>query len=89
MFFGDPAVQALIKSHDEFEKPCVCLWDLLLGDSPDTETWVTVAMISAGVYGSTTEPHLSDIPDADLHRILLDRAQLLLRATPSLSRERS
>ena len=47
MFFGNPAVQALIKSREEFDKPCVCLWDLLL-----------------------------------------DRAQLLLRATPSLSRER-
>jgi hypothetical protein len=35
-------------------------------------------MITAGIFGSTTEPHLSDISDGDLHRILLDRAQRLL-----------
>ncbi len=78
LFYGDPAVLELVRAHKEFEDCGDRLRELLIGPTVDVETRVTIGMITAGIFGSTTEPHLSDISDGDLHRILLDRAQRLL-----------
>ena len=68
----------LVKSHKEFEECGDRMRTLLIGTTVDVATRVTIGMITAGVFGSITEPHLSDVSDADLQRILLDRAQRLL-----------
>jgi AcrR family transcriptional regulator len=85
LFFGDPAVIALINANKEFEDIVDSLREFLIGTTHDIETRVTIGMITAGIFGSTTEPHLSDIADADLQRILLDCAQRLLHAPQSVA----
>lgn len=81
LFYGDPAVLALVQSHQEFEAVADSLRELLIGTNHDAETRVTIGMITSGVFGSTAEPHLQDIADQDLHRILLDCAQRMLAAS--------
>lgn len=80
LFHSDPAVLELVRTHREFRDCGDRLRELLIGDVRDTETRVTVAMITAGIFGCTTEPYLNDVTDADLHRALLDRAHLLLES---------
>lgn len=80
LLFADPAVLALIQSNQEFEDVSDSLRELLTGTTNDTETRVTIGMITAGVFCSIAEPHLSDVSDADLHRILLDCAHKLMHA---------
>ncbi|MCV7432999.1 TetR/AcrR family transcriptional regulator [Mycolicibacterium bacteremicum] len=81
MFYGDPAVLALVQSHREFEAITDSLRELLIGTTHDAETRVTIGMITSGIFGSTAEPHLQDIADQDLHRILLDCAQRMLQSS--------
>ena len=81
MFYGDPAVLALVQSHREFEAVTDSLRELLIGTTHDAETRVTIGMITSGIFGSTAEPHLQDIADQDLHRILLDCAQRMLQSS--------
>ena len=69
LFYGDPAVLELVRAHKEFEDCGDRLRELLIGPTVDVETRVTIGMITAGIFGSTTEPHLSDISDGDLHRL--------------------
>lgn len=83
LFYGDPAVIALVQAHQEFEEIADNLRELLVGGTHDIGTRVAIAMITAGVFGSTAEPHLQDVSDADLHRVLLDCAQSLLQAPRS------
>ncbi len=49
-------------------------------DGADTETRVTMSLVTSGVYGSAMDPDLQDIPDDELHRILLRSARRLLPA---------
>ena len=83
LFYGDPAVISLVQSHQEFEEISNSLRELLIGAAHDIGTRVAIAMITAGVFGSTAEPHLQDVSDADLHRVLLDCAQNLLHSPHS------
>ena len=83
LFYGDPAVISLVQSHQEFEDIANNLRELLIGATHDIGTRVAIAMITAGVFGSTAEPHLQDVDDSDLHRVLLDCAQSLLRSPDS------
>jgi AcrR family transcriptional regulator len=78
-FYGDPAIETIIRSHSEFENAINSLCTLLTGPDPDTGRRVASSMITAGIYGSATDPRLRDVSDADLHRTLLDCAQRLLR----------
>lgn len=83
LFYGDPAVISLVQSHQEFEDISNSLRELLIGAAHDVDTRVAITLITAGVFGSTAEPHLQDVCDADLHRILLDCAQNLLHSPHS------
>jgi AcrR family transcriptional regulator len=78
-FYGDPAIETIVHSHSEFENAINSLRTLLTGPNPDTGRRVASSMITAGIYGSATDPRLRDVSDADLHRTLLDCAQRLLR----------
>jgi hypothetical protein len=78
-FYGDPAIETIVQSHSEFEDAINSLRTLLTGPDPDTGRRVASSMITAGIYGSATDPRLRDVSDADLHRTLLDCAQALLR----------
>lgn len=83
LFYGDAAVMSLVQAHQEFEEITNNLRELLVGGTHDIGTRVAITLITAGVFGSTAEPHLQDVADADLHRVLLDCAQCLLQAPHS------
>lgn len=88
MFYGDPAVIALVQSHQECLEVTDNLRELLIGTTHDAATRVMISMITAGIFGTTAEPHLQDIADNDLHRILLDCAQRMLQLSQPVAPHR-
>ena len=80
VFFGDPAIDPLVRSHDEFAAAVEGFDALLLGPSPDDAARVAMSVITAGIYGTAINPHLVDVSDDDLHRLLLKTTQRLLVA---------
>lgn len=83
VFYGDPAVEALVNSMTEFTDVADRLRVILNGHDPGIVNRITMAMITAGIFGSAYSPDLHGISDEDLHRILLQCAQQLLRSIPS------
>lgn len=80
VFFGDPAIDPLVRSHDEFAAAIGGFDALLVGSAPDDATRVAMSVITAGVYGTAINPQLADMSDDDLHRLLLRTSQRLLQA---------
>ena len=80
VFFGDPAIDPLVRSHDEFASAIDGLDTLLVGPQADDATRVAMSVITAGIYGTAINPHLADLSDDVLHRLLLETAQRLLVA---------
>ncbi|BCI78457.1 TetR/AcrR family transcriptional regulator [Mycobacterium sp. SMC-18] len=78
VFYRDPAIDTLVKTHEECSAINQRLRKVLGMDSADTETRVTMSLVTSGVYGSAMDPDLQDIPDDELHRILLQSARRLL-----------
>jgi AcrR family transcriptional regulator len=78
VFFGDPAVDGLVRSHEEFAEAIAGFDTLLAGATPDDETRVAMSVITAGIYGTAINPHLVDIPDEVLHRLLLETTKRLV-----------
>ena len=80
MFFGDPAIDPLVRSHDEFAAAIEGFDALLMGPAPDDATRVAMSVITAGIYGTAINPQLVDVSDDDLHRLLLKTTKCLLAA---------
>lgn len=80
VFYRDPAIDTLVNSHEECSAINQRLRRVLGMDGADTETRVTMSLVTSGVYGSAMDPDLQDIPDDELHRILLRSARRLLPA---------
>lgn len=80
VFFGDPAMDPLIRSHDEFAAAIDGFNALLIGPNPTDQTRVAMSVITAGVYGTAINPHLAEVSDGDMHRLLLATTQRLLVA---------
>jgi AcrR family transcriptional regulator len=80
VFFGDPAIDPLIRSHEEFAAAIEGLDALLAGRAPDDAMRVAMSVITAGIYGTAINPHLVDLSDDVLHGLLLETTQCLLRA---------
>ena len=78
VFYRDPAIDTLVNSHEECSAINRRLRTVLGLDGADTETRVTMSLVISGVYGSAMDPELQDIPDGELHRILLQSARRLL-----------
>lgn len=87
VFHGDPVIDGLVHSRDELQDTIERLTGILLGPDPDAADRICMSVLAAGVYGSATDPALNDVTDEELHRVLLDCAQRLLRtpATPVVS----
>jgi len=77
VFYRDPAIETLVNSNEERSVINRRLRRLLGLDSADTETRVTMSLVTSGIYGSAMDPELQDIPDEELHRILLQSARRL------------
>ena len=80
VFFGDPVIDPLVRSHDEFAAAIEGFDALLNGSNPDDATRVAMSVITAGIYGTAINPHLVDLSDDDMHRLLLATTQRLLVA---------
>lgn len=80
VFFGDPAIDPLVRSHDEFACAVDGFDSLLVGPDAADAVRVEMSVITAGIYGTAINPHLADLSDDALHRLLLDSAQRLLAA---------
>ena len=78
---GDPAIDHLVHTRSDLHGIVERLTAILLGPEPDAARRVLVSMLSAGIYGSATDPNLNDVGDAELHRVLLDCSQRLLQAS--------
>ncbi|MFV8048172.1 TetR/AcrR family transcriptional regulator [Mycobacterium sp. 48b] len=80
VFHGDPVIDSLVHSREELQDTIERLTGILLGPDPDVSDRIAMSVLAAGVYGSATDPALSDVTDEELHRALLDCAQRLLHA---------
>ncbi|OLP00603.1 TetR family transcriptional regulator [Mycolicibacterium porcinum] len=80
VFHGDPVIDGLVHSRAELQDTIERLTGILLGPDPDAASRICMSVLAAGVYGSATDPALNDVTDEELHRVLLDCAQRLLRA---------
>ncbi len=80
VFFGDPAIDPLVRSHDEFAAAIEGFDALLVGPTPDDATRVAMSVIAAGIYGTAINPQLVDLSDDLLHRLLLETTRRLLAA---------
>ncbi|CAM5705941.1 TetR/AcrR family transcriptional regulator [Mycolicibacterium aubagnense] len=80
VFYRDPAINTLVNSNEECSAINRRLRTVLGMDGADIETRVTMSLITSGIYGSAMDPELQDIPDDELHRILLQAARRLLSA---------
>lgn len=78
VFFGDPAVGALVGSQPEFAETADRLIPLLTGPNPDPAQRVFIRMMVAGIYVGATDPQLRDIPDTDIYETLLTGAKRLV-----------
>ncbi|KWX24119.1 TetR/AcrR family transcriptional regulator [Mycolicibacterium wolinskyi] len=79
IFHGDPVIDSLVHTRAELQSTIERLTAILLGPDPDTASRIVMSMLMSGVYGSATDPELNDVNDDDLHRVLLDCTQRLLR----------
>lgn len=80
VFHGDPVIDGLVQSRAELQDTIERLTGILLGPDPDAASRICMSVLAAGIYGSATDPALNDVTDEELHRVLLDCAQRLLRA---------
>ncbi len=80
VFFGDPAIDPLVRSHDEFAAAIEGFDALVMGPAPDDAARVAMSVITAGIYGTAINPQLADMSDDDLHRLLLKTTKCLLAA---------
>lgn len=87
IFHGDPVIYSLVHTRIELQSTIERLTAILLGSDPDTASRIVMSMLMSGVYGSATDPELNDVTDEELHRVLLDCTQRLLReqAAPAVS----
>jgi AcrR family transcriptional regulator len=78
VFFGDPAVDDLVRSHEEFAAAVDGFENVMAGPAPDDNTRVAMSVITAGIYGTAINPHLDDLSDEVLYRLLLDITKRLV-----------
>mgnify|MGYP002136911922 CR=1 FL=1 len=86
VFYRDPAIDTLVNSHPECSAINQRLRTVLGLDGADIETRVTMSLVISGIYGSAMDPELQDIPDDELHRILLQCAGRLVPADEAIRR---
>jgi AcrR family transcriptional regulator len=77
-FYGDPVIDQMVLTRPEFSVVATRLRELLEGPERRTADRIAFTVFFAGVGRAASHPELSDIADADLHRILLDLSERIL-----------
>jgi AcrR family transcriptional regulator len=78
IFRGDPAMKALLASHQDMRALMERLGRLLHGPEPSPTIRVTMAMIGGGLMLTGADPQLADLDDDTLRAELLRCARALL-----------
>ncbi|MUL47882.1 TetR/AcrR family transcriptional regulator [Mycobacterium sp. CBMA293] len=78
VFYRDPAIDTLVNSHEECSAINQRLRAVLGLDATNLEDRVAMSLVTSGIYGSAMDPDLQDVPDDELHRILLKCAYRLV-----------
>ncbi|MGV0625920.1 TetR/AcrR family transcriptional regulator [Mycolicibacter minnesotensis] len=67
----DPAVVGVVEAIGEFRDASRRLQTILSGPDPDPSTLVAIAVLIPGILGAPADPALAEIPNEELHRMLL------------------
>ena len=78
MFYGDPAIDALVASDPEFNAVADRLRELVEGPDRGHVDRIAFSVFCSGVGLAAADPDLADIDDADLHRALLELSGRIL-----------
>ncbi|MCV7421046.1 TetR/AcrR family transcriptional regulator [Mycobacterium yunnanensis] len=78
VFYGDPAIDALVLSDPEFNAVTGRLRELLEGPERDPVDRIAFSVFCSGVGRAAADPELADIDDEDLHRALLELSGRIL-----------
>ncbi|KAA0102061.1 TetR/AcrR family transcriptional regulator [Mycolicibacterium sp. P1-18] len=78
MFYGDPAIDALVASDPEFNAVADRLRELVEGPDRNDVDRIAFSVFCSGVGRAAADPELADIDDADLHRALLELSGRIL-----------
>lgn len=73
-FYGDPAIDELVRTEPEFNVVATRIRELLEGPDRDVTDRVALSVFLSGVCKAAADPDLSDVEDGELHRILLELA---------------
>lgn len=76
----DPAVVGVVEAVGEFRDASRRLQTILAGPAPDPATLIAIAVLVPGILGAAADPTVADIPNDELHRMLLDCARRLFAA---------
>lgn len=79
VFVGDPAMPLIAPM--ELRAVTGELRKLLEGPEPDAQHRIAVAVFFAGMGNAVADPLLADIDDAELHGVLLDLSNRIVRPT--------
>ncbi|CAJ1505697.1 TetR/AcrR family transcriptional regulator [[Mycobacterium] kokjensenii] len=74
----DPAVAVLIQAITEFRDAFHRLRAILAGPDPDPVARTTAAVLVSGIFGAAADPEAADIPNEELHRMLLECSRRLV-----------
>ncbi|MEU0496811.1 helix-turn-helix domain-containing protein [Mycobacterium sp. NPDC006124] len=78
VFYGDPAIDALVTSDPEFNAVTGRLRELMEGPDRDAVDRIAFSVFCSGVGRAAADPELADIDDEDLHRALLELSGRIL-----------
>lgn len=80
LVYTDPAVAEVIQAIGEFRDAVYSLQMILAGPEPDPASRTAVAVLVSGIFGAAADPAVADIPNEELHRMLLDCSRRLFAA---------
>lgn len=80
LVYADPAVAVVIEAVAEFRDAVRRLQAILAGPEPDPTARTAVAVLVSGIFGAAADPAVADIPNEELHRMLLDCSRRLFAA---------
>lgn len=80
LVYADPAVVAIVEAVGEFRDAFRSLQVILAGPEPDPTSRTAVAVLVSGVFGAAADPAVADIPNEELHRMLLDCSRRIFAA---------
>lgn len=83
VFYGDPAIDALMISDPDFNAVNDRLREMMEGPDRSDVARIAFSVFCSGVGRAAADPELADIDDADLHRALLELSGRIL--TPAVA----